>query len=172
MHDAETILQTYFAGEKSEAMLIMLAGAVCLAGAVLLWFQVREPFAKGLAGGLLLMAALGLVVGASVYFRTDAQVRQLTHTYQTDPATFAAREGPRIRQVVRSFGWYRMAYAAAVLAALLLVFALGQPAHHGLAVGLLLLAALGLTIDFHAERRARTYVDALESQGALHRARP
>ena len=171
MQDVETILQTYFGGEKSEALLIMLAGAACLAGAVLLWFWVREPFAKGLASGLLLMAALGLVVGGSVYFRTDAQVRELTQLQQADPATFAAEEGPRIRQVVRSFGWYRIGYALAVLSALLLVFALGRPVHHGLAIGLLLLAALGFTIDFYAERRAVAYADALQARGALVPAR-
>jgi len=167
MHDADSILQTYFAGEKSEAVLIMLAGAACLAGALLLWFWVREPFAKGLAAALLIVATLGLVVGGSVYFRTDAQVRDLTELRRTDSVRFAAQEDPRIRQVVRSFGWYRIGYAIAVLAALVLVFALGRPWHHGMAVGLLLLAALGFTIDFYAERRAVAYVEALESQGAL-----
>jgi hypothetical protein len=167
MQSTEMILQTYFAGEKSEAVLITLAGAACLAGAVALWFGVREPFARGLAAGLLVMAALGLVVGGSVYLRTDAQVRQLSELHQADPARFAAEEGPRIRQVVRSFGWYRACYGIAVLLALGLVFALGRPVHYGLAVGLLLLAALGFTIDFYAERRAVAYVAALESLHAL-----
>ena len=91
----------------------------------------------------------------------------MSHLQLAEPARFAAEEAPRIRQVVRSFGQYRMGYALAVLAALALVFLLGRPVHYGWAVGLLLLAALGFTIDFYAERRAVEYVQALESVGAL-----
>ena len=167
MSDPQLILRTYFAGEKSEAMLILLTGMLCLAAAIALWFWVREPFAKGLASALLIAAALGIGVGGSVYFRTDRQLQQLSHLQLVEPARFAAEEAPRIRQVVRSFGQYRMAYALAVLAALALVFLLGRPVHYGWAVGLLLLAALGFTIDFYAERRAVEYVQALESAGAL-----
>ena len=60
MSDPQLILRTYFAGEKSEAMLILLAGMLCLAGAIAFWFWVREPFAKGLASALLIVAALGI----------------------------------------------------------------------------------------------------------------
>jgi hypothetical protein len=47
------------------------------------------------------------------------------------------------------------------------VFVLGKPLFHGLAVGLLILAALGLTIDYYAEARALGYVQGLEAAGAL-----
>jgi hypothetical protein len=166
MNVAEVIAE-YFRGEKSEAALILLAGALSLVAALWLWFSVREPFARGLAASLLLTAALGLGVGGSVYFRTDAQVARLQQLQRSDAAGFAAQEGPRIRQVVKSFGIYRLCYAAAVLLALLFVFVLGKPLYHGLAVGLLILAALGLTIDNYAEARAARYVEGLETAGVL-----
>ena len=56
------VIAAYFRGEKSEAVLIMLAGAVSLAAALWLWFSVREPFARGLAAALLILAALGLTI--------------------------------------------------------------------------------------------------------------
>lgn len=167
MHDVTSVIREYFAGEKSETLLIMLAGAVCLVAAIWLWFGVRQPFARGLAAGLMLTAAIGLAVGGAVYFRTDAQVRDLLELQRSEPARFAAEEGPRIDTVVRSFGAYRIGYAIAVLVALALVFVLGRPFHHGLAVGLLLLAALGFTIDFHAEARAVKYVEGLRATGAI-----
>ena len=161
------VIAVYFRGETSEAALILLAGAVSLAAALWLWFSVREPFARGLAAALLLTAALGLGVGGSVYFRTDAQVAALEQLQRSDPAGFATEEGARIRQVVKSFGIYRLCYAAAVILALLFVFVLGKPLFHGLAVGLLVLAALGLTIDYYAEARAVRYAEGLETAGVL-----
>ena len=161
------VIATYFRGEKSEAALILLAGALSLVAALWLWFSVREPFARGLAASLLLTAALGLGVGGGVYFRTDAQVAGLQQLQREAPARFAAEEGSRIRQVVKSFGIYRVGYAAAVLVALLFVFVVGKPLFHGLAVGLLILAALGLTIDYYAEARAIEYAQGLEAAVAL-----
>jgi cation transport ATPase len=163
----ESVIRTYFAGEKSEAALIALAGLVALVMALWLWFSIRDPFARGLAAALLLTAALGLGVGGGVYSRTDAQVRQLVELQRADPGRFAAEEGPRIRQVVRSFRLYRAGYAIAIVLALVFVFLPGRPLFHGLAVGLLILAALGLTIDHYAEARAAGYVRALESGGAI-----
>jgi hypothetical protein len=116
---------------------------------------------------LLLTAALGLSVGGTVYLRTDGQVSGLVELQRADPARFAVEEGPRIRAVVRSFGQYRVGYAAAVVLALLFVFVAGTPRLQGAAVGLLVLAALGLTIDFFAEHRAAVYEQALIAQGAI-----
>ena len=50
---------------------------------------------------------------------------------------------------------------------MLLVFAIGTPRMQGVAVGLLVLAALGFTIDFIAEHRAVVYEQALIAQGAI-----
>jgi hypothetical protein len=163
----DDVIRNYFAGEKSEAALILLAGIAALAVALWLWFAIREPFARGLASTLLLVAALGLGVGGAVHFRSDAQAQQLVELRRADPMRFDAEEGPRIRQVVKSFGSYRIAYAVAVVLALVFVFLLGGALFHGLAVGLLILAALGFTIDWYAENRAVEYVRALEAAGAL-----
>ena len=163
----EGFIRTYFAGEKFEAAWILLAGLIALVLVAWFWFGSREPFARGLAASLLLTAALGLSVGGTVYLRTDRQVAALVELQRADPARFAAEEGPRIRAVVRSFGLYRIGYAVAVLLALLFVFVIGTPRMHGVAVGLLVLAALGFTIDFFAEHRAVVYERALIAQGAI-----
>jgi hypothetical protein len=165
--NVESIIEVYFRGEKSEAALILLAGLVCLGLALWLWFSVREPFARGLAASLLLTATVGLGVGGGVYLRTDAQVRHLQQLERTNPAQFAAEEGPRIRQVVKSFGLYRVGYAIAAILALVFVFLVGTPLYHGLAVGLLVLAGLGFTIDYYAQARSVEYVRGLEIAGAL-----
>jgi hypothetical protein len=165
--DFEQLVRWYFAGEKAEAFWILAAGVASVVAALVLWFVAREPFARGLAMALLIMAGLGIGVGGTVYVRSDAQAQQLIEQQRTTPSQFAAEEGPRIRQVVGSFAQYRWGYAAAVLLALFFVFVMGKPSQHGFAVGLLLLAALGLTIDFFAERRADLYLQGLQAVGAL-----
>ena len=165
--DCEQIVRWYFTGEKAEAFWILAAGVASLVAAIVLWFVAREPFARGLAMALLVIAGLGLSVGGTVYFRSDAQSQQLIEQQRSYPSQFAAEEGPRIRQVVGSFAQYRIGYAVAVLLALFFVFVMGKPSQHGFAVGLLLLAALGLTVDFFAERRAEQYLQALQAVGAL-----
>jgi hypothetical protein len=161
------IIDGYFSGEKLESAWIAIVGALALAVALVLWFVARDPFARGLAAALLLAAALGLVVGGTIYLRTDAQVAALHNLRTTDPARFAANEGARIETVVKRFWTYRLAYAGAALLAFVFVFAIGRPVFHGLAVGLLILAALGLTIDFFAEERAREYQRGLAGAGAI-----
>lgn len=163
----EELLRAYFAGEKAEAFWILAAGLASMVGAFVLFAWVREPFARGLASALILVAALGLGVGGTVYFRSDAQARSLVELHASDAHRFATQEGARMRQVVAGFGWYRIGYLVAALLALALVFVLGRPWQHGLAVGLLLLAALGLTIDSYAERRAVDYVRGLQGHGWL-----
>jgi len=165
--DFEQIVRWYFAGEKAEAFWILAAGLASLVAAIVLWFVAREPFARGLAMALLIVAGLGIGVGGTVYFRSDAQSQQLIEQRRANPGQFAAEEGPRIQQVVRSFAQYRIGYGVAVLLALFFVFVMGKPSQHGFAVGLLLLAAMGLTIDFFAERRAERYLQALQAVGAL-----
>ena len=167
--DCEQIVRWYFTGEKAEAFWILAAGVASLVAAIALWFVARDQFARGLALALLIMAGLGISVGGTVYFRSDAQSQQLIEQQRTNPSQFAAEEGPRIQQVVRSFAQYRIGYAVAVLLALFFVFVMGKPSQHGFAVGLLLLAALGLTVDFFAERRAEQYLQALQELGALPR---
>jgi hypothetical protein len=165
--DFEQIVRWYFAGEKAEAFWILAAGLVSLVAAIVLWFWGKEPFARGLAMALLIVAGLGVAVGGTVYFRSDAQAQELVAQRASNPTQFAAQEGPRIATVIKSFGQYRLGYAAAVLLALFFVFVMGRPSQHGFAVGLLLLAAMGLTIDFYAERRAQQYQHGLQAVGAL-----
>ena len=167
--DCEQIVRWYFTGEKAEAFWILAAGVASLVAAIALWFVARDQFARGLALALLITAGLGISVGGTVYFRSDQQSQQLIEQQRTNPPQFAAEEGPRIQQVVRSFAQYRIGYAVAVLLALFFVFVMGKPSQHGFAVGLLLLAALGLTVDFFAERRAEQYLQALQEVSALPR---
>lgn len=152
------VMQAYFHGEKVESMLMVAASIVMLAVAGLLFFVLRHPFAKGLAVVLLLTAIVAGAVGGAIVYRTDKQLTDLVSLYRADPRQYRETEGARMAAVVKSFIYYRVLYGAAAIIALMLVFASGRPVLHGVAVGLLLFAALGLTIDYFALDRAERYV--------------
>jgi hypothetical protein len=159
-------MHLYFRGEKAESGALLLVTLALLLGGVALAFWVRQPFTRGLGAVLLAAALIGGVVGATVYLRTDRQVAQLTSLYESDRGEFARAEGGRMNTVVASFRLYRIVYALAGIAALILVSLTRNPALHGVGVGLLLFAAMGFTIDHYAEERARWYAGKVHAQGS------
>jgi hypothetical protein len=150
-------LLDYFTAEKQEALLFMLVGAAAVAVALVL--LVRRQRYRGMAYPLVAIALIQLTVGATVYFRTDAQVAALQAQRQQAPAAFKADETRRMQAVVRSFDVYKVVEIA--LLAIGLGLALGLRRHelwHAVGVGLTLQAALTLVLDLFAEKRADDYV--------------
>jgi hypothetical protein len=94
----------YFATEKLQSLLFMAVGAVAIAWAGRL-LRRRSPL-RGMAGPLVAVALIQLVVGASVYLRTEGQVTGLTRQLQEQPAAFRADEGARLRTVITRFERY------------------------------------------------------------------
>ncbi|MEK7671640.1 MAG: hypothetical protein AAB344_05400, partial [Bacteroidota bacterium] len=72
---AETILN-YFTAEKNESLLFMLLGVAAIAISIYFWMS-GNPY-KGMMYPLVAIALIQIVVGGTVYFRTDDQVRILT----------------------------------------------------------------------------------------------
>lgn len=112
--------------------------------AIVLWFVAREPFARGLAMALLIMAGLGLSARWHGLLRQRRTVAAVDRAAAREPCA-VRRRGRFAHPVVggKSFAQYRIGYAVAVLLALFFVFVMGKLSQHGFAVGLLLLAALG-----------------------------
>ncbi len=161
--DLINTMHVYFHGEKVESILIVAVSAFLVLAAVALFILSKHPFAKGLAVVLLLTAIVGGSVGGAILFRTDKQVTSLVSLYRADPLKYRETEGARMAAVVKSFAYYRIMYGLASVIALAFVFGSGRPALHGIAVGLLLFAALGLTIDYFAQARAIRYVQEIRS---------
>jgi hypothetical protein len=157
-------MHTYFRGERVEALAFILPlGLLLVVGGGLALRYERSAFTWGaavpaIAGGLLLA-----VVGAVVGFRTNAQVADLERGYTEAPATMAAEELPRMEKVNASFRTTIVVFG--VLAAMGLVFLFAVPFEwaRGLGTGLLVVGALGLTIDGVASRRAVPYTAALQT---------
>jgi hypothetical protein len=157
-------LNTYFKAEKSESLLFMLAGLLAAAFAVYAFFVLKQKFYTGIALPLLLVGIIQLVVGASVYFRTDKQLAQLETAYKTEPAKMASEELPRMQTVMKNFTLYKYIEVAFIIAGVLLILLLRRnDLWLGIGMGLLAQGSIMLLLDIFAERRAEVYIAFLQT---------
>ena len=157
-------IQSYFQAEKSESILFLGIGIAALVAGIV--FLVRgSAFQKGTAVPFIAIALIQIVVGGTVYFRTDAQVAQLAALHRSNPADFKAQELPRMEKVNRSFDVYKVIEICLLAAgiALMLYFRGRSEGWTGAGLGLSLQAAVTLLLDFFAEARADVYTKFIQS---------
>jgi hypothetical protein len=157
-------IKTYFTAEKNESLIFMAFGILTIGFSVYTMFKWGDSFYKGFAIPVILIGIIQLVVGGTVYFRTDKQINQLETLYQNDKAAFAKAETPRMDTVMKNFSLYKKVEVAFVVIGLLLIFlAPSKEFWLGVGAGMLLQGALMLTADIFAERRGKNYMNAIES---------
>lgn len=158
-------VNSYFSAEKQESLIFLAIGLVAIGISAWLWMNGHRL--KSMAYPLVVVALLQLVVGASIYLRTDTQVATLSAQLQAAPAALKAEESTRMQAVMKNFSTYK------AVEMLLLVIGVGMIAfwqRHdmaaGIGVGLVLQAAVTLTLDIFAEARGLDYLSALQSMPA------
>lgn len=158
INEAHAAIITYFKGEKRESLLFMAAGFASIAASVFLW---RTDSAwQGMAYPLIAVALIQIVVGSTVYFRTDAQVLGLHTQLASDPAAYRAAELPRMETVRRSFNLCKgVEITLLVLSIAGYFFFRERQTLFAVSNGLMLQSALMLALDLVAERRADVYMD-------------
>jgi hypothetical protein len=147
----------YFAAEKQEVLLFMLVGVAAVAVSIALLATGNR--CKGMAYPLIAVAAMQLVVGATVYFRTDGQVAALQAQFQQAPAAFKAAETQRMDVVMKNFRVYKWIEIALLATGIALAFApRGNALWSAVGIGLAIQSALMLLLDLFAEKRADEYL--------------
>lgn len=152
----------YFLAEKAESVLFMVVAAVAIAAAVLLWMN--DHRLKAMAYPLVAIALIQVVVGASVFFRTDAQLARLSRQYQSAPAEFKRAETSRMQVVMKNFTLYKWIEVALLsVGVLLIVFLQRHDIAAAIGGGLVLQAAFMLCLDLFAEARGQDYLKLLNA---------
>lgn len=155
-------IKTYFTAEKNESLLFLLMGVAAIAFSAYALVKWSEPFYKGLAIPLVLIGIIQIVVGGSVYFRTDKQIADLEKLYQTSISDFKTQETLRMDTVMKNFSLYKKVEIAFVLIGIaLIVFINSRDFWLGVGVGMLLQGAVMLTLDIFAERRGTVYIEVI-----------
>jgi hypothetical protein len=158
VNETHAAIILYFSAEKQESLFFLMAGAAAIAASVYLWVT-GSPH-RAMAWPLTAVALIQIVVGWTVYARTDGQRKDLHTLLAKDKTAYAAAEIPRMETVRKSFRIYKAIEIALLAAGLAGAFFLkDRVALHAVAVGLALQAGLMLVFDLYAESRAGVYVE-------------
>lgn len=154
-------LRAYFLAEKQESLIFLAFGVLTIGFSAYALLKWGGAFYRGFAAPAVLIGIIQLVVGGSVYTRTDRQLAELEALHARDRGAFVAQERPRMATVMRNFALYKMVEVAFILVGVALVLLVpSRDLWLGVGAAMLLQGALMLTADAFAERRGRAYVEA------------
>ena len=155
-------MSSYFSAEKQESLIFMAVGLLAIGIGAWLWMNGHRL--KSMAYPLVIIVVLQIVVGGSVYLRTDAQLSNLSAQLQANPVGLKAEETTRMQTVMKHFSIYKVVEMVLLMAGVgLIAFLQHNDMAAGIGVGLVLQAALTLTLDVFAEARGSGYLSAIQS---------
>lgn len=163
----KTLIEKYFLAEKQESLLFISIGIIAIILAVLGWVYFKTAFWKGASIPFLAIALLQLIVGYTVYSRSDEQRIDIVYSLDMNPDQLTKVELPRMEVVNKNFVIYRWIEIVLVLVGLGLYvyFRENTPQEFwkGFGFALCLQALFMLGADYFAEQRAHEYTAALSS---------
>lgn len=163
----KTIIEKYFLAEKYESLLFIGIGILAIILAVLGWLYFKTAFWKGASIPFLAIALLQIIVGYTVYSRSDEQRIDIVYSLDMNPDQLTKVELPRMEVVNQNFVIYRWVEIALALVGMGLYVYFRENAiqefWRGFGFALFIQAILMLGADYFAEKRAHEYTVALSS---------
>ena len=158
-------MSSYFSAEKQESLIFLAVGLVAIGISIWLWMNGHRL--KSMAYPLVAIALMQMVVGGSIYLRTDTQLSTLSAQLQTNPAALKAEETTRMQTVMSNFSIYKAVEMVLLIVGVgMIAFLQRHDVAAGIGVGLVLQAAFTLTLDIFAEARGADYLTALHAMPA------
>ena len=163
----KTDIEKYFIAEKKENLLFTILGIVAIAISFTGLFYWKTPFWKGASIPLILIALIQIIVGYTVFARSDKQRTNTVNAFDTDTSKLQNEELPRMEEVNKNFATYRWTEIILIVAGIALaLFYSANPDKQfivGIGVALAIEAALMFTADLIAEKRAYNYSNGLKT---------
>lgn len=163
-------MREYFHEEKTAAKLAIFGSAI--AGGSGVYLMTQSDMGRGAGYSLIGVAAIGLVVGGSVYFRTNSQLRRLEDQLDATPLDYKREESERMARVNAQFRILKIAeYSILGLGVATAITGAVKQADltTGVGIGLIIDAGLLLLFDHFAEARAHVYAQRITEFGAAAR---
>lgn len=163
-----SFIYRYFIAEKQESLLFLIVGIVAVILAVICWFFIKSnpSFYKGAAIPLMVIGLIQMVVGYTVYSRTDKQQKDIAYNIGMEPVAYTkSTELPRMKTVMKNFVIYRWVEIALIITGLILIFLFrlntDKTFWYGLGIALAIQAVIMLGADYFAEKRGKIYTTEL-----------
>ena len=162
----KTDIEKYFIAEKSESVFFLVVGIAAILVSIWFFGFLKTNFYKGAAIPLFVIGVIQLVVGYTVYARSDEQRISNVYAYGMDPDKLKNEELPRMETVNKHFVIYRWVEIILLAVGLAMFFIFRSNSDRafwfGMSITLALQAGLMLTADQLAETRALFYSKGLQ----------
>ena len=162
---SKTEIEKYFSAEKLESLVFMIVGAAAIIAAIVFFFYLKSNWYKGAALPFILVGFLHLIIGFTIYNRSDEDRKRVVYAYSMDPGAIQTKEIPRMETVNKNFVVYRYTEIGLLIIGLVLFFLfrsqLDKSFWVGLGVALAVEAAISLGADYFAEQRGKIYLEGL-----------
>lgn len=155
------LIVTYFAAERRDGMLALIAGLAALSASA--WLVITRHQHRGAAIPLALIAVIELAVAASYLSRDVTVVLRLLEQLDTSPQALAATELPRMNTTVRNYRLTVVAEVIVLVAGVALALAGRRDFWFAVGLGCIIQAAPLLIADVLGARRASVYHEALQA---------
>jgi drug/metabolite transporter (DMT)-like permease len=163
----KTDIEKYFIAEKQESLLFVILGIAAIVIALVGIFYWKTQFWKGASIPLILIAVIQIIVGYTVYARSDKQRTDMVYAFDMDPSKLQNEEIPRMEEVNKNFVTYRwieiILFVAGIALALVYRTYADKQLIVGIGVALAIEAALMFGADFIAAKRAGNYISGLKT---------
>src|SRR5688572_11538152 len=95
-------IKNYFQMERFASIVFMLIGLNTIVAGLYCWFVVRKPFYSGLAYPFVLIGAIELFVGATIFLRSPQDTERVENFAILEPHRIIKDEIPRMEGVSKS----------------------------------------------------------------------
>ena len=154
-------MSNYFVAEKQESVIFVVVGLLAIGFSLWLWMNGHRL--KSMAYPLVVIGLMQIVVGSTVYLRTDSQVSTLSAQLRVNPAALKPEETARMETVMKNFSIYKaMEMLLLIMGVGMITFFQRHDMAAGIGVGLVLQAAFTLTLDIFAETRGADYLSVVQ----------
>lgn len=147
-------------GEIVQGKVMLAVGIILLVACVFLW-QSGSALHRGVAIPLAIVMLVNLGYGGYILQARPALLEQATQTYQQEPATIIAAETERAANEIKAYSQLKYVWVGLAVVSALSLFLWTPSFIYGIALGMLILAVSGMTIDSFLLKRISSYSEEI-----------
>jgi hypothetical protein len=162
----KTDIEKYFIAEKQQGLFFICIGILAIVVALLGLFLWKTQFWKGASIPLIAIAILQIIIGYTVYAKSDADRVKVVYAIDMNPDDLASKELPRLEQIMKKFITYRYIEIVLLVIGGILIYKGrnedNQQFIYGIGVALAIQTLIILNADRFAEKRAFNYMQQIK----------